>query len=64
MVAESIAYEKALAFAKRVVGLSRHLNTDHQLSRYCAAEPVSVRILLRIVAESVEKILQRKSTLP
>ena len=30
MPAESIAYEKALAFAKRIVSLFRHLNTEHQ----------------------------------
>ena len=29
MPAESIAYEKALAFAKRIVGLCRHLNAEH-----------------------------------
>ena len=30
MSSESIAYEKALAFAKRIVSLNRHLNTEHQ----------------------------------
>ncbi len=30
MPVESIAYEKALAFAKRIVGLCRHLNAEHQ----------------------------------
>ena len=30
MVTESIAYQKALAFAKRIVYLCRHLNSEHQ----------------------------------
>ena len=30
MPAESIAYQKALSFARRIVYLSRHLNQEHQ----------------------------------
>ena len=30
MPADSIAYEKALAFAKRIVDLHRHMCSDHQ----------------------------------
>ena len=30
MQAESIAYQKALSFARRIVYLSRHLNQEHQ----------------------------------
>ena len=30
MPTESVAYQKALSFAKRIVDLSRHLNSAHQ----------------------------------
>ena len=50
MPTESVAYQKALSFAKRIVDLSRHLNSAHQeyvLSRQILRSGTSIGANIR-----------------